>query len=235
MPLSLPSRFLLTNDDGIDAPGLAALEAALPNGSEAIVIAPTEEASGCGHRVTTNRPFKVSRRGPRRVAVDGSPADCVRIGLHDFRDRFDWVLAGINNGANLGADIYYSGTVAAVREAALFGIPGIAFSQYRDRVLGEQDWARATAWVRHLLPEFLFPPVERGHHWNVNLPCLPLGEDEPGIRWCPVDTNPLQVAFDVDGDAYTYAGSYSHRKCETGRDVQSCFAGKIAIARLKLP
>lgn len=235
MPWSLPSRFLLTNDDGIDAPGLAALEAALPSGSEAIVIAPSEELSGCGHRVTTHQSFKVSRRGSRRLAVEGSPADCVRIALHDFRDRFDWVLAGINHGANLGADIYYSGTVAAVREAALFGIPGIAFSHYRDRVLGEQDWARATAWVRHLLPEFLFPPVERGHHWNVNLPCLPAGQDEPSIVWCPVDTSPLQVAFDVDGDAYTYAGSYPHRKRESGRDVESCFGGKITISRLKLP
>ena len=235
MPWSLPSRFLLTNDDGIDAPGLAALEAALPSGSEAIVIAPSEELSGCGHRVTTHQSFKVSRRGSRRLAVEGSPADCVRIALHDFRDRFDWVLAGINHGANLGADIYYSGTVAAVREAALFGIPGIAFSHYRDRVLGEQDWARATAWVRHLLPEFLFPPVERGHHWNVNLPCLPAGQDEPSIVWCPVDTSPLQVAFDVDGEAYTYAGSYPHRKRESGRDVESCFGGKITISRLKLP
>ena len=235
MPWSLPSRFLLTNDDGIDAPGLAALEAALPSGSEAIVIAPSEELSGCGHRVTTHQSFKVTRRGSRRVAVEASPADCVRIALHDFRDRFDWVLAGINHGANLGADIYYSGTVAAVREAALFGIPGIAFSHYRDRVLGEQDWARATAWVRHLLPEFLFPPVERGHHWNVNLPCLPAGQDEPSIVWCPVDTSPLQVAYDVDGDAYTYAGSYPHRKRESGRDVESCFGGKITISRLKLP
>lgn len=235
MPWSLPSRFLLTNDDGIDAPGLAALEAALPSGSEAIVIAPSAELSGCGHRVTTHQSFKVSRRGSRRLAVEASPADCVRIALHDFRDRFDWVLAGINHGANLGADIYYSGTVAAVREAALFGIPGIAFSHYRDRVLGEQDWARATAWVRHLLPEFLFPPVERGHHWNVNLPCLPAGQDEPSIVWCPVDTSPLQVAFDVDGDAYTYAGSYPHRKRESGRDVESCFGGKITISRLKLP
>ena len=235
MFLSPRFRFLVTNDDGINAPGLAALEEALPHGSEVIVIAPAEEHSGCGHQVTTQRSFRATRRGPRRFSVEGSPADCVRVAVYEFRDRFDWVLAGINHGANLGADIYYSGTVAAVREAALFGIPGIAISHYRDRVLSDRDWERGTEWVRHLLPELILPPQTSGRYWNLNLPCLPPGVMEPPITWCPVDTSPLQLDFDVDGDDYVYSGSYTKRRRMPGRDVESCFEGKIVISPLKLP
>ena len=132
MPASKPLRFLVTNDDGLNAPGLAALLSALPDGAEAIVVAPTEERSGCSHQVTTAQGFRITRHEEGRFAVDASPADCVRVAVHSFRAKFDWVLAGINHGANLGADIYYSGTVAAVREAGPArgsGYRGVALSR----------------------------------------------------------------------------------------------------------
>src|SRR4051812_38417238 len=123
-------KLLLTNDDGIDADGLQALcDAARPLG-EPVVAAPALPQSGVSHAVTTGTAFRVEPRGPGRFAVAGTPADCVRVGLHRLAPDAAWVLSGVNHGGNLGADVYYSGTVAAVREAVLHGWPGVAFSHY---------------------------------------------------------------------------------------------------------
>lgn len=235
MPPPEQPRFLLTNDDGINAPGLAALEAALPAWAESSIVAPFEERSACSHQVITARPFRASRLDPRRIAIDSLPADCVRLAWHELRDSFDCVLAGINHGANLGADIYYSGTVAAVREAALLGLPAIAFSHYRDRVLSGADWQRATQWVRQLLPVLLAKPVREGEYWNVNLPCPAPGPADPPVVECAVDTNPVDLAYAVDGDHYSYRGVYVQRPRSPGRDVDVCFDGSIAVSLLRLP
>src|SRR2546423_933778 len=142
-------KLLLTNDDGIDAPGLAALADAADGLGEIAIVAPVQAHSGCSHRVTTQEPIAVETRDDRRAAVHGTPADCVRVALHRYYPGFDWVLAGINSGGNLGADVYLSGTVSAVREAVLHGRPGIAFSCYKRREL-DFDWPRAARWVRRL-------------------------------------------------------------------------------------
>src|SRR5262245_7516831 len=149
-----PLRFLLTNDDGIDAPGLAALAAAARHLGETVTVAPAGPCSSCGHQVTTTRSVRLNDHGEGRYSVEGWPADCVRVALHGAAERVDWVLSGINAGGNLGADVYVSGTVAAVREAALLGLPGVALSHYKRRE-SEFDWLRAAAWVRRLLPELL--------------------------------------------------------------------------------
>src|SRR5688572_17400184 len=135
-------KFLVTNDDGIDAPGLKALAEAAAQLGEAVVVAPTETLSGCSHRVTTSQPIRVIPRPLSAYAVEGTPADCVRVALHLVAPDVAWVLSGINAGGNLGADVWHSGTVAAVREAVLHGFPGIAVSQYRKRGM-EVDWRRA--------------------------------------------------------------------------------------------
>ena len=101
-------------------------------------------------------------------------ADCTRLGLLRVVPDARWVLSGINHGANLGADVYYSGTVAAVREAVLHGWPGVALSYYR-KVDIPYDWARATRWVVPILADLLGRPVEQGFFYNVNLPVLPAG------------------------------------------------------------
>src|SRR4051794_10274275 len=108
-------KFVLTNDDGIDAPGLAALLAATTRlaQSERVVVAPSEAQSGCSHRVTTDTPLIVESRGDGQFAVRGTPADCVRVALLRAAPDTEWILSGVNAGGNLGADVYLSGTVAA--------------------------------------------------------------------------------------------------------------------------
>ncbi len=118
-------KLLLTNDDGIDADGLRTFLAASTGLGEPVVVAPAGPQSGVSHAVTTDSIVRVETRG-RGFAVHGTPADCVRIGLHWLCPDAGLVLSGINHGGNLGADVYYSGTVAAVREAVLHGWSGIA-------------------------------------------------------------------------------------------------------------
>ncbi len=234
MPNRPSLRFLLTNDDGLEAPGLAALAAALPAGSTHTVVAPMVERSGCSHKVTTTRELRVERSGQGRYAVDAEPADCVRVALHDARDGYDWVLAGINNGANLGVDVYYSGTMAAIREAAFYGLPGVAVSHYRDRVLDKADWRRATRWVRRLLPDLLAEPLAAGEHWNVNLPSLAPGPADPRVVHCPLDIKPMPLRYSVQGSDYLYSGVYHQRSSHPGHDIATCFGGSIAVTRMRL-
>jgi 5'-nucleotidase len=226
-------KLLLTNDDGIDAPGLQALfKAATPLG-DPIVVAPVEALSGCSHRVTTHGPIRVEPRPPLGYAVAGTPADCVRVGLHRLVPETAWVLAGINAGGNLGADVYHSGTVAAVREAVLHGWPGIALSQYLKRSL-PLDWDRAAAWVAPLLRELVSRPWTRGTFWNVNLPHLEPGAPDPEVVFCRLDPAPLPVSFREEGGLLHYDGNYHLRRREPGTDVDVCFGGKIAVTEMTL-
>jgi 5'-nucleotidase len=226
-------RLLLTNDDGVHAPGLAALEEAAAGLGELFVVAPSDAFSGCAHRVTTDGPVRVRQLGPNRFAVDGTPADCVRLALHGLVPTPDRVLSGVNAGGNLGADVYHSGTVAAVREAALHGVGGVALSQYRKRAR-DFDWRRAARWSARVLADLLARPVRPGAFWNVNLPHLTDGEADPEAVDCPLDHGPLPLAFRRDGDAFHYAGDYHGRRRVTGADVDVCFGGRIAVTRLTL-
>lgn len=226
-------KLLLTNDDGIDAPGLAALfEAAAAVGTP-VVSAPAEPLSGCSHRVTTGAPIRVEQRGQGRYAVCGTPADCVRVGLHGLIPDVAWVLSGINAGGNLGADVHHSGTVAAVREAVLHGVPGIAFSHYHRRGR-EIDWQRAAAWLRPVLCDLIGQPCPPGRFWNVNLPHLDPGADRPEVVYCPLDPAPLPLSFRLDGEWFHYNGDYHQRRRAPGHDVAVCFGGKIAVTQVAL-
>lgn len=130
-------RALLTNDDGIDAPGMAALlEAVMPLAHEVWVVAPEHDQSGISRALSLHGPLRVLERGPRRFAVTGTPSDCVIIGLsHILKDNPpDIVFSGINRGANLGEEVGYSGTVSAALMARMCGVPAYAVSQaWRDR------------------------------------------------------------------------------------------------------
>src|SRR5262245_45647765 len=159
-------KLLLTNDDGIEAPGIEALREAARSVGEVVVVAPADHLSGCSHRVTTNQPIRVLADGSGRWAVHGTPADCVRLALHQLADEASWVLSGINAGGNLGADVYHSGTVAAVREAVLHGRPGIAVSQYQKRGL-PVDWLRAARWVTPLLRQLVIQSWTPGTFWSI--------------------------------------------------------------------
>jgi 5'-nucleotidase len=226
-------KLLLTNDDGIDAPGLAALEAAaLPLGT-AVVVAPADCHSGGGHRVTTHGPIRARETGAGRYAIHGTPADCVRVALHGLAPDAAWVLAGINAGGNLGADVYHSGTVAAVREAVLHGRPGVALSHYHRRGL-PFDWPRASAWALPVLRDLLARPWRPGTFWNVNLPHLDPGSPEPPAVFCPLDSQPLPLSFRREGDLFHYDGDYHGRRRDPGADVDACFRGAVAVTLVAL-
>ncbi len=225
-------RLLLTNDDGIDAPGLAALVEAARSLGEVIVAAPVEHLSGCSHRVTTSS-LRVGLRRPGWFAVEGTPADCVRIALHALVPDAEWVLSGINAGGNLGADVWYSGTVAAAREAALHGRPAVAVSHYIRRGLAV-DWSRAAGWTRSLLREMLAQAIDPGSFWNVNLPHVTPGEPDPAATVCPLDHGPLPLSYRSVGDEHHYDGDYHARPRIDGADVDVCFGGGIAVTRLSV-
>jgi 5'-nucleotidase len=142
-------------------------------------------------------------------------------------------LAGINAGGNLGTDIHYSGTVAAVREAVIHGIPGIALSHYqaRGRII---DWMRAGRWAEAILASLMEQSWDPGTFWNVNLPHLEPGEPDPEIVFCPVDPSPLPLAYQVDGDQSIYVGNYQSRVRIADCDIAICFGGKIAVSLIRL-
>ncbi len=236
---------ILTNDDGIDAPGIKALKQAVDKLSSsnqdklggkylAIVAAPQEHLSGCGHQVTTTRPIYVHRRSESEYAISGTPADCVRIALTHLCKNIQFVISGINAGGNLGVDAYISGTVAAAREAAIHGIPAIAVSHYRQGKLNV-DWNVACRWTAKVLAELFLRPLEPGSFWNVNLPHLLPGEPDPEIVFCQPCTKPLPVSYRVEGDEFYYTGIYQQRdRTPAGSDVDVCFSGKIAVTQLRV-
>ena len=234
-------HFLLTNDDGIHAPGLAALEEAvrLLPGATVTVFAPAVEQSQCGHRVTTREQFSVTQLAEHRYSVEGTPADCVRAALFAFNIRPDFVISGVNAGGNMGQDLHISGTVAAAREAAFHGFPAAALSHYliRDLTL---DWPRVTEWTRQVLLELFAQPLRDGEFWNVNYPHHPAGSiDMPARIPCHPCRAPLNVSYETarTGPSVTslrYTASYASRPVEEHSDVAVCFGGRIAVSRLRI-
>lgn len=227
-------KFLVSNDDGIEAEGLQALVTAARSLGEAVIVAPAGPQSGVSHRVTWEGAVKVEPRGTRRFALHGTPADCARIGLLRIAPDAHWVLSGINHGGNLGADVHYSGTVAAVREAVLHGWPGIAVSQYHARK-APVDWERATRWILPLLTRLIAEPTEPGLFYNINLPHLPADARDPSVVFCPLDPHPLPLSYrhEVETGLF-YDGNYHARQRKAGADVDVCFGGQIAVTKIRL-
>ncbi|WP_346290090.1 5'/3'-nucleotidase SurE [Sphaerothrix gracilis] len=223
---------VLTNDDGIDAPGIAALQAAL--GDRATVwVAPNQPLSGCSHQINRGGAISIEQRGGDRYAIGGTPADCTRVALSHLCPQAEFVLSGINAGGNLGADIYVSGTVAAVREAALLRVPGIALSHYiqRGRLI---DWAAAARLTAKVLDKLLQQPLPAGAFWNVNLPHLAANDPDPEMVFCPTCTQPLPTDYAVENNQFRYVGQYGQRQRDPGADVEVCFSGKVSITQVRL-
>lgn len=178
-------RILLTNDDGIHAPGLEVLERLARQFSDDIwIVAPAEEQSGAGHSLTLNRPVRLRQYDARRFAVSGTPTDSVMMALRKvLPEKPDVILSGVNRGANLGDDVTYSGTVSAAIEGALAGIPSIALSQvYEKEGMGDAvPFAAAEAWGAQVLAPLLETPFAPRTVVNVNFPALP-AQDVHGIR-----------------------------------------------------
>lgn len=231
--------FILTNDDGIDAPGIYALRDALTayGITDGVIVAPRDHHSGCSHQLTRGYPITIERREEQAIAVAGTPADCTRVALSYLYPDTRFVLSGINAGGNLGADIYVSGTVAAVREAVLHRVPGIAISHYIKR--GQPiDWAIATRLTAKVLHALLSQPYTLGTFWNVNLPHLSPDDPDPAIEFCGLCTQPLPLDFELDsaleGEHLRFVGDYSQRPRDARSDIEVCFAGNIAVTKLSL-
>jgi 5'-nucleotidase len=157
----------------------------------------------------------------------------VRLALHGIAPDAAWVLAGINAGGNLGADVWHSGTVAAAREAALHGLPGIAVSHFREK--GKAfNWEEAERWVVPILRDLMARPKRPGLFWNINLPHLEPGAAMPQVVFCPLDPTPLPLSFRREGELFHYDGDYHERRRRPGSDVDVCFRGKIAVTEMVL-
>jgi len=230
---------ILTNDDGIDAPGIRALQDALPESVQSVIVAPDAPHSGCSHQMNRGGSISIDARkdakGALEHAIGGTPADCSRVALRHLHPEADWVLSGINAGGNMGADVYLSGTVAAVREAVLLRKPGIALSQYRYRTQ-PFNWNRATRLAEKVLNKLMNQPIAEGEFWNVNFPAPPLdgSADDPDIVFCEGCTQPLPLEFEVDEAGFRYAGAYEDRPRDKGRDVDICLSGRISIVKVQL-
>ncbi|MCJ1962539.1 5'/3'-nucleotidase SurE [Novosphingobium mangrovi (ex Hu et al. 2023)] len=178
-------RILLTNDDGINAPGLYVLEKIAAQLSDDIwICAPSEEQSGAGHSLTLNRPVRLREHAPRRFSVTGTPTDSVTMALRKvLPGKPDLILSGVNRGANLGDDITYSGTVSAAMEGAMAGIPAIALSQLIARNDSGHDvsFSAAEEWGAKVLKPLMDAEFAPRTLLNVNFPALP-GKDVKGVR-----------------------------------------------------
>ena len=178
-------RILLTNDDGINAPGLYVLEKIAAQLSDDIwICAPSEEQSGAGHSLTLTRPVRLREHAPKRFSVTGTPTDAVTMGLKKvLPGKPDLILSGVNRGANLGDDVTYSGTVSAALEGALAGVRSIALSQvYTREDAGENvSFSAAEEWGVKVIAPLLKTPFANRTLVNVNFPAV-AAADVRGIR-----------------------------------------------------
>jgi len=224
-------KIVVTNDDGYNEPGLVELIRRVMPIGEVVIAAPKYPQSIAGHRVTLKTPIPVEQVSDFEYIVDGSPADCTRLALKQFMPDAQWVIAGINPGANLGTDVHQSGTVAAAREAAIMGCRAIAVSQY---IAPQQkiDWQVTGLHVAKILPIVMEKTLMPGQFWNINLPHPIRAASELEYQWCEQDKNPHDFVFEREQDHYQYTGIFHNRPRTNGLDVDVCLSGKVSITRL---
>ena len=233
-------QILLTNDDGIYAPGLAAMESALARLGKVCVVAPAVEQSGVGHSITFLMPLMAKEiyDGERRRgwAVEGSPADCIKLALSEFCPRPDLVVSGINGGLNLGINVLYSGTVAGATEGAVFGIPSVAVSLEYDE---HAQFDRAAELATGLIEQILKQSDARNHAlYNINIPTSAMhGQTE--VRVVPMATLGWPAEFDrrVDpkGRRYYWAmGSLTVPEAGEMTDLEAWNKGFVTLTPLRI-
>ena len=233
-------KILLTNDDGIHAPGLAVLEKIARELSDDVwVCAPAEEQSGAGHSLTLHLPVRLRKHGERRYSVTGTPTDAVNLALRKLFDdgRPDLVISGVNAGENLGDDVTYSGTVSAAMEAALAGIPAIALSQaFRDN---GPSFSATEHWGAKVLAPLTDVAMAKRTVVNVNFP--PLGANAvKGIRvvrqgFHDYARGSLMESTDPRGRPYFWFGLQdAEHTLDHGTDLEAIEDGYIAVTPLQL-
>lgn len=229
-------RILLTNDDGIFAPGLAALYRRLTALGDVMVVAPAESRSGESHRITFFEPLgcaKVKIEGLfSGFGVKGSPADCVKLANMQLHEgQIDLVVAGINDGANVGINVYYSGTVAAAMEGAFLRIPSVALSLAAEH---QMDFDRAAEYGLAVIRQLM--PLQSGDVMNVNIPRLSRGAPK-GVRVVPQATSGFHEYYIPQEETRTemlfqLAGG-AHRDEGTPTDTTSLKEGYITVTPLR--
>ena len=236
-------QILLTNDDGIFAPGLAALYKELVKIGDVTVVAPAESRSGASHSVTFSRPLvcnKVDINGQfTGFSVQGSPADCVKLAVMQLHEGpIDLLVAGINNGANAGINVYYSGTVAAAMEGAFLKIPAVAMSLWvparRGPLVEEQmDFEKAAHYCAKILKKLM--PVKKGNVININIPQLSKGEPK-GVRAVPQSSKGFDEYYirwkNEQGKTVFQLAGNGHQIDGTPTDTTSLEEGFITITAL---
>lgn len=233
-------KILISNDDGINAPGLALLEEIARTISDDVwVCAPAEEQSGAGHSLTLHSPVRLRTHGGNRFSVTGTPSDAVNLALRKlFADKKpDLMLSGINAGENLGDDVTYSGTVSAAMEAALAGIPAIAFSQAMRN--SGQGFAAAQDWGARVLAPLVGAPMAKRSLINVNFPdCA--GDAVKGIRvvrqgFHDYARGSLVEATDPRGRPYYWFGLEDvEHTLDHGTDLEAVNEGYVSVTPLHL-
>ncbi len=230
---------LLTNDDGIYSPGLMALYEALQDLGDVCVVAPATEQSGVGHSISYLRPLILKQvfHGDRHFgfAVDGSPADCVKLGVSELCPRRpDVVVSGINMGLNAGIAVLYSGTVAAAIEGAFFGILSVAVSlQFDDN----PQFSRAARLAVQIIQQILERRSDEVRLFNLNIPTKALMDESPKVRVVPMDIRQYGEKYEkrVDpwGRTYYWAtGEPSPSPEDKGTDLSVLARGEIALTPL---
>lgn len=241
-------RILISNDDGIHAPGIAALAAAVMDLGDITIVAPDTVQSGAGHGITVHHPLTVREvdvalptaggaTTVRGLSVDGRPADCVRLAVKSLLpEPPELVLSGINKGANDGICVFYSGTVAAAAEGCILGIPAVAFSAKATHTV---DFPRAAKLCRWVLGRLLEAGLERGDLLNVNLPDLsnpawPVGVQVARQSTAELLDNYTLAADDADGRVYKIAGDYELGFDGHDADSVALAEGYITITPLRV-
>lgn len=225
---------LITNDDGIHSPGIKALHRALQPLGTTIVIAPERDNSAISHALTMHRPLKVQEIGPQLYSVDGTPTDCVAIGLKKILPtKPDLLVSGINAGANLGDDISYSGTVSAAIEATMYGIPSIAISVGGAAPL---KFDAATKVALCMAKKVLENRLPEKTLLNINVPS---GEDYREIKITKQGRrlwqNAIQETLDPWGNTrYWIGGGTPLADPQQDTDVHVFAAGKVSITPIQL-
>ena len=211
---------------------------------EVTVVAPSVCHSIKGHAVTGDHPIEVTRQSTDGLGevwvATGTPADCARLGLLELVDGgVDVVMSGINRGGNLGVDVYYSGTVAAAREAAFMGVPAIAISQFvRKGVPPDWEWTQRVA--ESAVRRILDAPVPPGCMWNINLPAVQTGQWPKSLSFAPISTDAQDVRYRFDGTAadgkrrYSFCGRYPDRPARAETDVGLVFDGHAVATLLQV-
>ena len=232
-------RVLVTNDDGIDADGVARLEALARRYCDDVwVIAPATHQSARSRGITLRTPLRVVELGEQRAAVTGTPLDTLMVGMqHFFDDRLpDLVLSGINHGGNTGADIGYSGTCGIVMEAAMHGIRGIAFSQHT--VGGVMDWSVADAHLNRVFDQVMQVSVPETIPLSVNFPAAMA--TEPGADSLLVvpqgfreDKIGLTPGEDEEGPFYSFGHLRDNTPGSPVSDVAAVVGGRISVTPLR--